>query len=250
MKLNCATLQSIKSNFSASYVVVACLTPLFMNERAWAQPPLHKSQPFQELQTGDQTFNDSELDEPETEEPILIDDRDESRLEIAFSLGLAGLMSHPDDSAFESNKSGYLISPQALCIYSHKNWIADLGIGIMRSKVSGIAASVVSPYGPDKSSVNTSAATLTATAGYAFKSFLLLSPKILISFGADSSFAPWGKSQKPQVFTGGQMLVVRAHDASVWRYGLEVLSDSTVSQRQVSWFGLVVQYGVPLNLTP
>ena len=252
MKLSCLTLNSNPkfhcNHLYVFYALFFIFSSLLSGQAGFAQGPANtpRNSPAEVLR-GEETFNEDDFVEEEAE-PTLLDDNDEFRTDGFLSLGLSRVMSHPDDSAYESNKSGYLLAPQISGAISSKNWTADLGLGFFFSRVSGRAAHVISPFGADKTNVSTRAVVVSATVGYLFKSYLFIAPKVLLPFGADSSFSPWGEGRKSNLFTGGQLMFVQKATDSTWRFGVELLSDSSISRRQVSWFGVVAQYGVPISL--
>lgn len=168
------------------------------------------------------------------------------RLDLALGINLGAATTFPHESRFESQKYGFNLGGKALAALSTSSVALDAGLGWMLSRVQGSPVKQISSRGPDQEFIRTRTGFFDIAARARVGERLQVGPIALVTFGTDSSFAPWDEGQKPNVFLGAQILSVRNSPDSTLRYGFEILTDLTISGRQVVWLALTTHLGVPV----
>ena len=170
----------------------------------------------------------------------------------ALFLGLdSGYMqSSPTDSQQETQKSGYQIGGKFLGSVYPENWVFDFGLGWFFSKIKG------QEYVNDGSgnitnelvdvTILTQAAFLEIAPRYRLSENWQLGLALDVVFGTDLTFSARQQNTNPVGLIGGTLMYGVPEKTADLRYGVQLVTDITLANRQIMWAMFSIQMGLPI----
>jgi outer membrane protein OmpA-like peptidoglycan-associated protein len=142
-------------------------------------------------------------------------------------------------SLTESAKGGWNLGFKLIASKYTPDWVLDLGVGWFHDQQSASSSN-----GSIK--VITNAGFLDICPRYRLTDHWQIGPSIPIFFGPDVSFSEAASGSSMSLFGGVRVeYELPVGDSLVTRFGAQAVTDITISNRQVSWFQVDFQIGLP-----
>lgn len=167
---------------------------------------------------------------------------------LLFGAEFGPLFSYAKDIRVETNKQGYALGGRAVLSLSTEQAVLEGGAGWLNSKISGKASSN-NPAESGTESVTTNMGYAEAAGRYKLSAQFELGLLARVSFGTDSTFSTsLDADTKPNVFAGPQLIYdFRSTRALLSRVGTFVVTDISISERQIVWLGVNFDIGLALT---
>jgi outer membrane protein OmpA-like peptidoglycan-associated protein len=156
------------------------------------------------------------------------------------------------DSAIESPKNGYILGISAHISLIAPRTTIEVGGGWSNTRVFSAGKTEANLERDVETGISTAFGTLEFDArfrpsGGRFE----IGPAVLVTFGTDSTFSPVpelsSNNTKPNVYIGLQMLMGNSLESNTNnRYGMSLVSDVSITDRQIYFVTLQYALGVPL----
>lgn len=156
----------------------------------------------------------------------------------------------PAESIRESDKSGYAANLKVLGSKYWRDWVLDVGIGYQIHGVSGddrYNSALNSQNATVK--VDTRAGFVEISPRYRLDEHWQIGPVLNGFFGTDVSFdeSTTGETSSMALAVGARVDWETEGTENRWRFGAQILRDLTISNRDVTWVMLDVQFGFPFG---
>ena len=178
-------------------------------------------------------------------------------VDLYLGIDLGGALSLSERTSKESHKAGPFLGLKGLSSVYLSQAVIDLGGGWFKSHIRG-KAMTPSRAATDVESIDTQIGF--AEFGVRYRSLAPgefnensvqnqgweWGPLAQMTFGADSQFSPIPSSKNNNVFLGASLIAPHRGRSGVWRWGVSLLTDLTINQRQMFLLTLTGQAGVSL----
>lgn len=167
---------------------------------------------------------------------------------LLFGIEAGPLSSKPKDANIEGSKQGYALGGHAVVNLSSDKIGLDLGVGWLDSKITGSAPNPA-PGESETESVRTRMGYAEAAGRYKLTKQFELGLMARMSFGTDSTFSTSLDADiRPNVFAGPQVVYdISSSRSMLARVGAFFLTDFSITDRQIYWFGLSADIGMPIT---
>ncbi len=155
-----------------------------------------------------------------------------------------------EGSLNNNDKNGFQFNAKLVGSRYFDHWLADIGVGWFYNRQSGDNPFSVPPGG--KVTVTTWAGLLELSPRYRLDEHWQIGPVFNGLFGTDVSFDEnvSASGQNFSLLGGLRGQYETDGENTRWRYGLQALTDITITARQAWLFQLDIQFGFPLKKSP